>query len=202
MYCIERWEGRWRSVDPFDGEPAGWALPLFMICARSDWPESLEVPRLTSPGRHRLLKHVDAPQAGVANALLDAEFTALDGPPVDYGELIRTGSWHGVTPGARRDQVRAKLGDPDRRSAAEDVWHYGDLEFHFAQDLLTHYFGRRIDWKVLYDIVDPAWPDECTQRLASGAELHVHRAFSGTDHQLVWFRVSHPRTSTDDRDRG
>ena len=107
MYSIERWDGRWRFVDPFDGEPGAWALPLHMIPARSDWPLSLEVPRLTDPGGHRLRKGFSAPQTGVAGAELYARFDVLDGPPVDYAELMETGSWQGVRPGVRRDQVRA-----------------------------------------------------------------------------------------------
>ena len=55
--------------------------------------------------------------------------------------------------------------------------------------MLACFFGERIDWKVFYDVIDPEWPDECTRRLESGAELCLHRPFRGVDHELVWFRV-------------
>ncbi len=90
-YGFERWDGAaWRRFDPFDGEPHGWAAVGLVIPARTDWPVRVSVPEHTEPGRHRIIKWVDAAHRGVRQVALTAEFTVRDAAPEDYK---RVGIW-------------------------------------------------------------------------------------------------------------
>jgi hypothetical protein len=121
-YGFERWDGAaWRRVDPFDGEPHGWAAVGLVIPARTAWPIRVSVPEHTEPGRHRIVKWVDAAHRGVGEVALTAEFAVRDAAAVDYESLLRTGAWMGVRPGDDRAAVRSVLGDPDERGDGDRI---------------------------------------------------------------------------------
>jgi hypothetical protein len=83
-YGIQRWNGAWRDVDLFRGEPGAWAAMALMIPAFTACPKRVLVPEHTKPGRHRLTKCVDAEHRGIGPVELAAEFAVRDAPAVDY----------------------------------------------------------------------------------------------------------------------
>ena len=80
MYDLERRDGdAWIDVDPFDGdENVGWPLIGYLLSPGGTFGVGFDVPRLTGLGLHRVVKHVAAEEAGVADAALTAEFTVED----------------------------------------------------------------------------------------------------------------------------
>jgi hypothetical protein len=76
-FGIERREGeRWTSVDPFDGdESIAWPAIGYGLRRGGESELIIDVPRLTEPGLHRVVKCVSACGAGVLEAWVTAEFT-------------------------------------------------------------------------------------------------------------------------------
>lgn len=76
-YGIERLDGdTWLDVDAFDGdENIAWPAIGYELRPGGTFDVGFDVPRLTEPGLHRVVKHVSAFEAGIADARLTAEFT-------------------------------------------------------------------------------------------------------------------------------
>jgi Big-like domain-containing protein len=77
MYEIERRCGdAWIDVDPFDGdENVAWPAIGYLLQPGGTFGVGFDVPRVTEPGLHRVIKHVASEEAGVLDAALTAEFT-------------------------------------------------------------------------------------------------------------------------------
>jgi hypothetical protein len=189
-YGIARWAGAWRDIDPFEGEPGGWAAVALIIPTFTEWPVRVRVPERAEPGRHRLTKRVHAEDHGIGWVRLAAEFTVRDAPAVDYDSLLRTGAWRGIQPGADRASVRSRLGEPDERSDADRVWRYGDLDLHFEADTLRGFFGQVIPDRLLDDLAMHDHVGVWTQRLQSGAHLDIDRPHAGTYPRLRSFSIT------------
>jgi hypothetical protein len=201
MYGLQRWEegDGWVRVGPFDddeeedGVVHAWTAVAHILSPGMVWPVHADVPSRALPGRHRLVKSVDAEWHGVGPVQLAAEFTVRDAPPVDYAELLGKGAWAGVRPGAARDAVSTALGPPDEATAGGRVWRYGDLQLHFAGDVLHAFFGRRLPHRVREDPSPDGRPPRWTETLPSGADLQYELAGDGGWARLLWFRVAAPR---------
>jgi hypothetical protein len=75
-YVLERREGGvWKDVDPFDGDAnVGWAAVGLGLGPGGSREFRVNVPRLTTPGQHRMIKTVSAETARVDGLPVVAEF--------------------------------------------------------------------------------------------------------------------------------
>jgi hypothetical protein len=75
-FALERRVGdTWEYVDPFDGdESRAWAALGLLVAPGSSLEFRVEVPRLTLPGKHRMIKTVSAETARVDELRVVAEF--------------------------------------------------------------------------------------------------------------------------------
>ena len=78
-YWFERWNGEaWDVVADPDDQPRAWPAMGLFIRPDARWPTHYEVPRHTTPGRHRVCKRFDAEHAGIGELTLSCEFTVID----------------------------------------------------------------------------------------------------------------------------
>jgi hypothetical protein len=74
-FALERRAGdTWEYVDPFDGENVAWAAVGLLVAPGGSREFRVDVPRLTLPGRHRMIKTVSADTARVDELPVVAEF--------------------------------------------------------------------------------------------------------------------------------
>jgi hypothetical protein len=79
-FALERFsDGDWEDVDPFDGdENRGWLAIGLPVAPGGSRDFQVQVPRMTQPGRHRMIKRVSAATARVHKLQVIAEFDVSD----------------------------------------------------------------------------------------------------------------------------
>jgi hypothetical protein len=77
-FALERFaDGDWEDVDPFDGENVGWLAIGYVVAPGGSKDFQVQVPRMTQPGRHRMIKRISAETARVRKKVA-AEFDVSD----------------------------------------------------------------------------------------------------------------------------
>jgi len=79
-FALERLaDGRWEDIDPFDGdEDVVWAAVGLLVSPRGSREFQVQVPRMTRPGPHRMIKTVAAETAELSELRVVAEFEVTE----------------------------------------------------------------------------------------------------------------------------